>query len=95
VECDCQKLSPYQRLALSWNEVMNIRGELPPPLFDATTQVLADMDAILSRLEKPNPNEPIPLYTSICKHPRSYDESPGRTPDVPVRVDKAPRTRAL
>jgi hypothetical protein len=68
VGCDCYNLTPYQRLANAWNEVMNARADLDSDGFDAATKILTDMDALLFRLQKLDTNTPIPLYTSLCNH---------------------------
>lgn len=72
--CRCSTMTPFQRLSLAWNEVMNVRADLNRTDFDATTKILADMDALLFRLQPQAGNDPVPLYTSLCEDGEGLNE---------------------
>lgn len=55
--------TPEQMLKAAWNMISNARTDLPQPLYNRTTIILQELDAVLVRVQNnpPTPVEPLPI----------------------------------
>lgn len=63
---DVKDLTPYQRLALVWNELMHVRQDLPPDQFFQVTTALGVLDVVIRAVQQDNPSAPLPLFPDPC-----------------------------